>query len=439
MKARTLYPSLLALFTVIVSCSPPLSYKLQTKNALELYKKAVADTSKIKESLADFYGNELRYGKKKYGKKNRAFPAGYAIQRFSEKQLKGQIEKLNKVNAATRKEFERCFTHNDCKADSITLFTRRLIQPQSAYSHLSSPYKNETYVFYVFTDYDPQTGFGRYYQSDSYYPRDAFSFAPQDFCPELINDNCYNEIEFFTGVFYLTHSELTSEDVVCLLSPDNDFNDRKVFSVLPAGPGKFILTKSFENRLYNFYPIMDGNYSLQQQGRIAMSETSIKRVFQQECNRLAKLKGAEAEKTRFNLNSDYKDLNVPRDYFYPLKGKSNFAAEDGWVYFGELAEHKFIANETFYRTNKGWGYNFSKEIAVFKTLGYLKTKEKKYISPFDIIKMRSKIPGTLTEMHSAFEDAEIIGEARPNEKYRIVELDTVQCPGRIWIHIIRMH
>lgn len=427
---------------VFVSCKLTISYREQTKSALELYKSVVRDSSRVDWALEDFYSNRAKYGKKKYGNSkffNKAVKN--SIRRFAKKQLIGQREKLSLVNSKILSLFKSNFSANDCRIqrDSIVVFTRKIIQPQTAYSHLSSPYKNQSYVFYVFTDYDSITGFGRYLQSDAYYPRDAFSFYPIDFCPYFEDGNTYNKLEFFTGVFYLTHSDLLNKDVICMLGTDNDFNDRKVFSIeLDTIPNKLIFTKAFENRLYNFYPIIDGNYSLTQQ---VLMKPNLKHgiVFMKEAYmNLDKLKGNEAEKTRFNIETSLSNMNLPRDYFYPLMGTTSIAAEDGWAYFGELEDSKYIINETFYIKCEGWGYNFSKEIATFKKLIKLKGKEKKFVSPFDILKMRSEVPHTLDDMKYASTDKTVVGEAKPEERYFLMDFQVVN-GKQVWIRIGKKH
>lgn len=406
---------------MIYSCGPYISYHDQTTKSLEFYKQAIHPNERDSFLIISKGEIIIKGQTKNVGRKN---PRKTSLT----KNITNLQEMFKEVNDSTKTLFKNYFENNSCKCGSekMYVFVRKIFAPQSFYSHLATPYRSASFVFYVFTDYDAETGLGRYYQTDAYFPRDAFSFDIQDLCP----DACFNQkrIEFFTGIFFLSHSELIDQDVIALLGPLNDINDRKEFTIERSPENKLKFIKSFEFKMYNYYPIVQGNYVLEQQVSLPCEGENTKKYFENEYAKFDSLDEHDAAMTLINQNTTIDSINRSyyRDYFYPLRGVHNGEADSGYVFFGELKNNKNVKNETFYRFKTMFGtFNHNKEIKCLKTLEKMK-KCGYSLKPFDVIKVHNKIVKVTNGNFSNFNDSSIVGEARPNCLYRILEINKVE-------------
>jgi len=432
-KATCFFTSVIIL--LLTGCKAYISYHTKTTLSLEAFKNAVKlpsqDTLIIKQSEL-VYNAQSEYGERNISNKNPRKEA-------AEDKIRNQLIKFADVKDNIKILFEKYFKKNSCACGSVEMhvFVRKIIEPQTFYSHLSSPYRSDSYVFYIFTDYDPQTGLGRYYQTDAYYPRDAFSFSAEELCPDACVKK--NRIEFFTGVFYLTHSDVLRQDVIALLGPLNDISDRKEFTIeiMPNNHLKF--TKAFEFKFNNFYPIVQGNYFLEQRDALPCSgNTSF--IFDVEYREFEHLTGTRAANAMVNMNrhnDTIKNLSDYRDYFYPLKGTNNIEADSGYVFFGVFDKRDKIRTETFYRYQSFRDiFNYNREI---KNMSILEKamRKKHIIKPFDTIKMRSEMMRNTDTLKSNFKDPSIIGEAKPGNSYQITGIEKIKNNNDsvIWLKI----
>lgn len=444
---KTLFVSLIIVASACNS-KKHISYKSQTINTLDLYnianKQIINNQIECAENtFYKVYSDKYIYGSKK-GRRGK-IKKNIAWNYFSE-----LPRKFENVNSNTKNEFKKLFSKNccNCNNDSLTVISRKIVQPQSEYSHLSSIYKSKSYVFYILTDYDSITGIGRYFQTDAYYPRDAFSFDAKDLCPDCSNNN---KLEFFTGVFYLTHSSVLMQDVICLLSPENDFNERKVFSIEIEKNKLQSFTKIYEYKANNYYPIVNGNYKLDINTKLGCAHGNTAEIFKTEIVELDTLKATtSALFSTYNAQEKILLNKIPRNFLYPLKGNKTSLVDSGWVYLGLVflndsnksasknhIQSDKIRQETFYIYKRNFCMSFNKEIKSIKLIDDIKNGNKYYtIKPFEFIKMRRTYLTSKDKM-SNIKDDEIIGEASPNLKYRIKDFKIIgegqiRC---IWINI----
>lgn len=360
------------------------------------------EAKKLEQEFKVAFMNKL-YFNGKSGKRSK-YLVDYRIQRNLEL-LKDQKKNNQLWAKANRDSVNNLFS-------SKYVWIREMEMPYSVFNHLGSPYKNKSVVFYYFTEYNPQTGFGVYYQTNAYYPRDAYALGKDQM-------GKFDNMEYYCAPFYIEHTR--GGVLVNLLSPENDLTERKVFELdLKTGE----LFKKYEFKVSNDYPFSISSYKL----KLIKDYDKYKMAAIESFNKLYEDNSPQlntAQQTEHNIQSTSDIQN--KDYFYPVNIKDTTKVKEGWIYFGkkiikEGSKLIHIENETMFRNRNVLFLksNYNQELECFDS-----TELKKYrLRPFEPLYARDGIK---------INGGKIIGEVSPGLYYKVTEIDT--STDYIWVKV----